>query len=481
MWWRDAVIYQLYLRSFQDSDGDGVGDLPGAISRLDHVAQLGAKAVWLSPLYPSPNADFGYDIADYIAVDPAYGTLADLDALIASAHDRGMKVLLDFVPCHTSILHPWFRDRPEFYFWADAPANNWRATFGGSAWQLDSQTGRYYLHSFFPEQADLDWRNPDVREAMAQVMTFWLERKIDGFRIDAIDRLVKDPELREDPTQPAPSSLPQHAEYAQLRHLHSHWLPDLEAALVTIRQAAGDAFLVGEVFLPTSDLGPYLEALDVAFAFEPMNAGPDAGRLRATITAAYENGKLGWVISNHDFSRFASRLGDNARAAALLFFSLPGPLFLLQGDELGMIDGPGSEPPLDRAGRDPHRHPMQWNASPSGGFTTGEPWLPSIDPAQHNVQAQVGDPDSTLSLYRRLTELRPNLGDRLVFLDSPADTLLLDRGDHVVAVNLGTKPAPISHLGELVLEARPGDGADPTVLPGHGGWIARKPAIPDEA
>jgi alpha-glucosidase len=210
MWWRDAVIYQTYPRSFQDSNGDGVGDLQGIRARLDHVVDLGADAIWLSPFYPSPNADYGYDVCDYTDVDPELGTLDDFDALAQAAHDAGLKLIVDFVSSHTSIEHPWIRERPEFYFWADAPPNNWQATFGGSAWERDPVSGRYYLHSFYPEQVDLDWRNPDVRRAMADALRFWREHGVDGFRLDAIDRLLKDPQLRDDPpaTEPFPLPLP---------------------------------------------------------------------------------------------------------------------------------------------------------------------------------------------------------------------------------------------------------------------------------
>jgi alpha-glucosidase len=473
MWWRDAVIYQIYPRSFQDSDGDGIGDLRGIIARLDHVKRLAADAIWLSPFYPSPNADFGYDVADYTAVDPAYGTLEDFDALVAAAHERALKVLIDFVPAHTSIEHPWFRQRPDFYFWADEPPNNWRATFGGSAWERDPQTGRYYLHSFFPEQADLNWRNPDVQAEMTGALRFWLDRGIDGFRLDAIDRLLKDADLRDDPPAREPFALPLHDDYALLEHIHSGNVPDVGTGLSAIREAVGDALLVGEAYLPTIQLSPYLESLDVVFAFEAMNAGPDADRLRQTIDAAHETSKIGWVLSNHDFSRFATRFADNFRAAVLLFLALPGPAFIFEGDELGMPDGPGADPPLDRAGRDRFRHPMQWDDSPTGGFTIGTPWLPPIDPATRSVAAQQRDPHSVLALFWRLIRLRATLGRELRFLNAPPQTIVFERGGHQVAVNFGDEPVGIYRTGELIVQARPEDGADRAVLPPHGGWIAR--------
>src|SRR5947209_1521947 len=208
MWWQHAVIYQIYPRSFQDSNGDGVGDLPGICSRLDHVQNLGSTAIWLSPIYRSPGADFGYDVSDYTAVDPLFGTLAEFDELVRAAHARDLRVLVDLIPCHTSTQHRWFRERPDFYFWADAPPNNWLATFGGSAWERDPVTGRYYLHSFFPEQADLNWRNRHVPEEMGKVIRFWLQRGVDGFRVDAVDHLLKDSELRDDPPATEPFPLP---------------------------------------------------------------------------------------------------------------------------------------------------------------------------------------------------------------------------------------------------------------------------------
>ena len=226
MWWEQAVIYQVYVRSFQDTNGDGVGDLPGVTQRLEHIAGLGAQAVWLSPIYPSPNADFGYDVSDFRGVEPAFGTLEDLDALVSRAHELGLKVLLDFVPCHTSTEHPWFREHPDYYVWADAPVNNWRAAFGGSSWGHDEQTGRYFLHSFFPEQADLNWRNPEVREQMTAAMRFWVDRGIDGFRLDALDRLMKDPELRDDPPATHRSELPGDPQDLELDHVHSRNAPD---------------------------------------------------------------------------------------------------------------------------------------------------------------------------------------------------------------------------------------------------------------
>jgi alpha-glucosidase len=370
-------------------------------------------ALWLSPIYPSPLADMGYDVADYTGVDAAYGSLEDFDALLAAAHARGLKLLMDLVPCHTSIEHRWFREHPDWYIWSgrEGPANNWVASFGGSAWSPDPHgRGRgWYLHSFYPEQPDLDWRNPEVVAAMQDVVRFWLDRGVDGFRLDAIDRLVKDAELRDDPPASAPFALPLDEEYARLEHLYSSNSPDIREALGAIREAAGDALLVGEVYLPVAQVTPYLEHLDLAFAFELFHSPWERGRLDAAIESA--KAALGdgaaWVLSNHDFPRLATRFGEeHVREAAELLLTLPGTAFIYQGEEIGMVEGPGATPPIDRAGRDGARHPMQWTAE--GGFTDGTPWLPMVDPEARNVADQRDDPGSPLNLYRDLIARRRN-------------------------------------------------------------------------
>jgi alpha-glucosidase len=433
-WWENAAIYQIYPRSFQDSDGDGIGDLYGIETRLDHLVELGVDGFWLSPIHPSPLADFGYDISDYKAIDPVYGTLEDFDRLVAAADARGLRVLMDLVPCHTSIEHPWFREHPDWYIWADGrdggPPSNWRATFGGSAWSRDPAGGpRWYLHSFYPEQPDLDWRNPEVVAAIGDVVRFWLDRGVAGFRVDAIDRLIKDAELRDDPLfgvstgsdRPgaaggpggASPPLPLPEEYGQLDHLYSRNRPEIRAALASLREAAGDALLVGEVYLPAAQVTPYLESLDATFAFELFHAPWESGALEAAIEAELAlPGTHAWALSNHDFPRLPDRYGEDAvRDAAQLVCSLPGIVFFYQGDEIGMRDGPGHQPPYDRAGRDAHRHPMQWDGTPSGGFTTGRPWLPLVDPAERSVADQREDPGSLLALYRDLLAWRRGLRD----------------------------------------------------------------------
>src|SRR5215210_5794233 len=436
MWHRDAVIYQVYPRSFQDSDGDGVGDLEGIRSRLDHLVDLGVDGLWLSPIYPSPLADFGYDVSDHTAIDPVFGTLEGFDALVAEARQRGLRLLMDVVPCHTSIEHTWFREHPDWYIWSERP-NNWLAAFGGSAWT--KLGARYYLHSFYPEQPDLDWRNPELVAAMQEVFRFWLDRGAAGYRLDAIDRLLKDAELRDEPPASEPFGLPLRGEEASLARVMSRNAPGTGEALAHIREACGpEAFLVGEIYLPSTDWRPYLEHLDAGFAFELFHSPWEGGPLRRAVEATLSVREAGaaWVLSNHDFPRLPNRVGhENVRAAAMLLLTLPGTAFVYQGDEIGMVDGPGATPPRDRAGRDSHRHPMQWDPSPGGGFSDGEPWLSSVDPVDRNVEAQRIDPGSLLSLYRDLIALRPGLGEGFELIEAAPGVLAYRRGEHVVALN----------------------------------------------
>jgi alpha-glucosidase len=471
-WWADAVVYQIYPRSFQDSDGDGIGDLRGVTSRLEYLEWLGVDALWLSPIYPSPLADMGYDVADYTSVAPEYGTLADLDELIARAHDRGIRVLLDLIPSHTSIEHPWFREHPDWYVWSDeGPPNNWLAAFGGAAWSRDERTGRWYLHSFYPEQPDLNWRNPEVRATFAEVIRFWIGRGADGFRVDAIDRVMKDAALRDDPPADEPFGLPVPPGHEGLAFVHSGDDPEIALALSAIREAAGDAFLVGEVYLPTARLGRYLEHFDAAFAFELLHSPFTASHLRSVLTRAPEGGPFAWVLSNHDFPRLATRLGSPRTAvAAMLLLTLPGPSFLYQGDEIGMADGPGTDPPFDRAGRDAHRHPMQWESGANGGFTTGAPWLPLTDPEARSVAGQRGQSGSMLELHRELITIRPQLGPGFELVDAPGEMLIYRRGEHSVALNLGDRAAPLP-TGDVLVETAPGASAGAALTPLAGAVI----------
>ncbi len=468
-WWRDAVIYQVYPRSFMDSNADGIGDLRGIESRLDHISDLGADALWMSPIYPSPLADFGYDVADYENVDRAYGTLEDFDRLVAAAHARGMRVLMDLVPCHTSIEHPWFTERPDFYIWADGrgdePPNNWLATFGGPAWTRDERTGRWYLHSFYPEQPDLDWRNPDVVAAMQGVLRFWLDRGVDGFRIDAIDRLVKDAELRDDPPPRCPSR-------SRCPMSTRAWTTSTPPTARTSRRQwrpCGRLWTMpcwwARCTSPRPVLAPYLTHLDAAFAFELFHSPWEPARLREAIEAcaALEASGGGpgsaWMLSNHDFPRLPDRVGaDNVRAAAVLMLTLPGPCFVYQGDEIGQRNGPEPMNAYDRAGRDPYRHPVQWEPEPlRAGFTTGEPWLPPVDAAERSIAAQRDDAGSVLALYRRLIALRPSLHGGLEMVEADDGLVAFVRTEHLVAVNATGDPRPLpAGAGEPVLESEPG-------------------------
>jgi alpha-glucosidase len=449
-----GVVYQVYPRSFQDSDGDGIGDLRGIEARLDHLVWLGVDALWMSPIYPSPMHDFGYDVSDYKGIDAVFGSLADFDSLVAAARERGLEVLLDLVPCHTSIEHPWFREHPDWYIWADAP-NNWLSAFGGSAWSR--RDGRWYLHSFYPEQPDLDWRNPEVIAAMQDVLRFWLERGAAGYRVDAIDRLLKDPQLRDDPPATAPFGLPLSEEEQKLSLAHSRNAPDTGEALARIREAVGDGFLVGEVYLPSTKWQPYSDHFDAVFAFELLHAPWDAEALQEAIAATTRQPSAAWVLSNHDFGRLVTRFGaENARAAAVLLLTLPGTAFLYQGDEIGQADGPRGEHRFDRAGRDRFRHPMQWDGSATGGFTSGDPWLPLVNPADVNVEAQREETGSTLRLVRELIRLRRSLPDDFRPLSAPDGVIAYARGEHVIALNTGPQPSSAPRGREFVLETTEG-------------------------
>ena len=457
-WWEGAVIYQIYPRSFADADGDGIGDLRGIAGRLDHLRgtdeSLGVDAIWLSPIYPSPLHDFGYDISDYTDVAPEYGTLADLDALIDACHARGLRFLLDLVPCHTSIEHPWFadsrisRDSPkrDWYIWADpavdgGPPSNWTAMFGGGAWEWEPATEQYYLHSFYPEQPDLNWRNPVVADAMAEVMRFWLRRGVDGFRVDAIFAAIKDDLLRDNPPDRRPHAIPGLGGDDGHDPLWSLNRPEVHDVIRHLRSVAAEfpgRVLVGEAYLPVEELASYLgngtdDEFDLAFNFELLLSPWEHRHLTLAIErseALHPPGAMPtYAFSNHDQSRHATRWGpERARLAAFLLLTLRGVAVLYAGEEIGMVDADPSalpQPPFDRAGRDAYRTPMQWDASDHGGFTSGDPWLPLVDPESRNAADQATDPGSTLSLYRRLIAARRT---------SPA----LAHGEHRSLFGVGT-------------------------------------------
>jgi alpha-glucosidase len=434
------VLYEVYVRSFADSNGDGIGDLAGITGRLDHVAGLGVDGIWLTPIFRSPQVDFGYDVCDYYDIHPEYGSLRDMDELVEAAHARGLAVILDIILGHTSLEHPWFRTHPEWYIWADRVPNNWVSVFGGSAWQRDEVTNRFFYHRFYPEQPNLDWSNPDVRKAMHQVLQFWVDRGIDGFRLDSLDGLAVDPGLRNEP-RADPANLEGRdrdawAEYWSLEHVYTSNLPQVLSELEHLISAfPGSAFVV-EADLPSRQLRPYMALAASAFAFDFIRAPLDGGALGRIIDGTGRHGNLAWALSNHDQPRLVSRWGrDLAGVAAVLLLTLPGWSFIYQGDEIGMIDGAGGVVDHDRSGRDAVRHPMQWNAS--GGFTTGSPWLPMIDPAYCNVEDQRAVAGSMLEHYRALIRIRRQLRGPVKVTAAEQDFLSYSRDDVCISLNLG--------------------------------------------
>jgi alpha-glucosidase len=484
-WWQSAVIYQIYPRSFQDSDGDGIGDLRGIIRRLDYVVELGIDAVWLSPIFPSPMADFGYDIFNYTDIDPLFGTLGDFDELLAAAHQRRLKLLLDLVPNHTSDCHPWFiesrlsRDsrKRDWYIWRDpaadgGPPNNWLSEFGGSAWQYDDATGQYYYHAFLREQPDLNWRNREVRAAIHDVMRFWLRRGVDGFRVDVIWHLMKDPLFRDDPLNPDYKQGDQPKR--RLIPLYTADLPEVHEVIAEMRTVADefdDRLLIGEIYLPLEKLVAYygrdLHGVHLPFNFSLLQAEWRA-RPIAKLIDDYEKllppgGWPNWVLGNHDRPRVASRIGrEQARIAAILLLTLRGTPTIYYGDEIGMVQVPIApeqiRDPLERnipglgLGRDGARSPMQWDATPHAGFSEFDPWLPlAADFRSANVENARREGASIHNLYRRLVAMRRaqpalTLGSYHP-IAAEGDLLLYTReyrADRVlVALNLGGDPTAV--------------------------------------
>jgi alpha-glucosidase len=440
LWWQDGVIYQVYPRSFQDSNGGGVGDLAGIESRLDYLVELGVQAVWISPFYPSPMADFGYDVADYTGVDPLFGTLADFDRLTAAVHARGLKLILDFVPNHSSDQHPWFlasrssRQSPkrEWYLWHDpAPdggvPNNWKSNFGGPGWTFDEATGQFYFHSFLKQQPDLNWHHPEVRQAIYDAMRFWLDRGVDGFRMDVLWLLIKDKQFRNN--LPNPEWHPGANEFWSVLPTYTADQPETHAIVAEMRDVLEqypDRVLIGEIYLPVPNLIQYygsdLKGAQMPFNFHLIQTEWNADRIAALIRdyeAALPAGAWpNWVMGNHDQSRAASRIGKaQARAAAMLLLTLRGTPTMYYGEELEMTNGriapdqvqdpAEKQQPGIGMGRDPQRTPMLWDASDGAGFTTAKPWLPiNPDLRETNVATEAADPRSPLSLYRKLLALR---------------------------------------------------------------------------
>jgi alpha-glucosidase len=433
------VIYQIYPRSFQDTDGDGVGDLRGILSRLDYLAELGVDAIWLSPIFPSPMADFGYDVTDFCGIDPLFGTLEDFDRLLAAAHDRGLKLLLDFVPNHTSDRHPWFQrsrssrtsQKRDWYIWRDpasdgGPPNNWLSEFGGSAWTLDAHTGQYYYHAYLAQQPDLNWRNPDVRATMLDALRFWLARGVDGFRVDAIHHLFEDQEFRNNP--PNPDWRPGMSPARRLIRRHTMDQREVHEAVAEMRRVAdgfGERLMIGEAYLPIDRLMDYygvdLGGFHLPFNFHLIST-PWESRAIGSLIEQYEaalpqGGWPNWVLGNHDRSRVASRLGpQQARVAAMLLLTLRGTPTIYQGEELAMQDVSITpdrvRDPWEKnvpglgLGRDPVRTPIPWTSEVHGGFTKGDPWLPVDTVRTRDVAQQRADSASMLRLYQELLRLR---------------------------------------------------------------------------
>ena len=476
-WWRDAVVYEIYVRSFADSDGDGVGDLPGIRSRLPYLAALGVDAIWLTPFFPSPGADHGYDVADYRDVDSLFGTLADFDALVSEAHAVGLRVVIDLVPNHTSIEHPWFRERPEYYVWTDEP-NNWLSVFGGPAWSFDDERGRYYLHLFAAEQPDLDWHNPDVRREFDGIYRFWLDRGVDGIRVDVAHGLFKDADLV-DEDEPVPG-----AELHSFDRRRAVDRPELHPYYRELRRlvdAYPERMLIGEVFFrDPARVARYVrpDELHLVFNFTLQFTDWDADAMRSAIDRTIESmasvdATPTWVLETHDVPRVATRYGGGvegvrrARAAALLLLALPGTVFLYQGQELGLedVDLPAElrQDPIfrrtegERLGRDGCRVPVPWSPdAPAFGFTTGTPWLPMPEEfGAHSVAAQDGQAGSALALFRAAIASRPS--GALEWLESAAGTLAFARGDTVCVVNVDGDAVPLPE-GDLVLRSDSGTG-----------------------
>jgi alpha-glucosidase len=534
-WWQGTVGYEVYVRSFADSDGDGIGDLAGVRARLPYLAALGVDVVWLTPFYPSPQRDHGYDVADYLGVEPAYGTLADVDALLADAHQLGLKVVVDLVPNHTSDQHPWFVDsrssrdarHRDWYVWRDpapdgGPPNNWVSHFGGPAWTLDEGTGQYYMHLFLPEQPDLNWHEPQVRAAFEAILEWWFARGVDGVRIDVAHALVEDSGFRDNPELVRPDGehlIDRNSAFERFEHVHDL---DQDEVLEIYRDwhrlaARHDAVLLGEVYLlDPARLARYLEghALHQSFCFAALRTGWDADDIRTTLRPYVEasGDALAWPLSSHDDPRAATRFGRGKLGARrqlaylTLLCGLPGSPFLFQGDELGLDDGVlppdvAEDPVAVRnpgvPGRDPQRTPMVWEPGVGYGFTTGTPWLPfGTNRTDADTAAlQSGDPGSHLERTRRLFQVRRHLpslldGSPVRWLTDDGPVVAVERGGPdgfaepvVVVLNVGDAPASLAvghpvHLAYATDDTVEVDGGE-VRLPGDSAAILARLPAPD--
>ena len=529
-WWRSAVIYQIYPRSFQDSNGDGVGDLPGIVARMDYIAALGVDAIWVSPFFTSPMADFGYDIADFRDVDPLFGTLSDFDALLAAAHARGIRVMIDQVLGHTSIEHPWFaesrrsRDNPkaDWYVWADArpdgsPPNNWLSIFGGVAWTWDPRRRQYYLHNFLSSQPQLNFHNAEVRAAQLDNLRFWLQRGVDGFRLDSINFPYHDAQLRDNPAKPEELRIglgfsPDNP-YAFQYHTYNNTRPENVLLLEDVRRlfdAYPESVTLGEISSDDSlaTMAEYVSPtrLHMAYSFELLTDDFSAAHIRGTVDtlqARMPDGWPCWAVSNHDVRRAVTRWGGDApspqlaRMLVAMVCSLRGSVCLYQGEELGL---PEADVPFEALqdpygitfwpnfkGRDGCRTPMPWSGGADAGFSTGRPWLPVPDAHRAlSVAAQESDPNSVLNAFRAFMAWRKQqpalVSGSIAFLDAPEPVLAFIRevdGQRLLAAfNLSPGQAGFTlppggwrqQLGHG-LPAAEVDG-DGVVLPAHGTFFA---------
>jgi alpha-glucosidase len=500
-WWRGAVIYQVYPRSFMDTNGDGVGDLPGIIERLDYIASLGVDAIWISPFFKSPMADFGYDIADYRAVDPLFGTLEDFDRLLARAHGLGIRVMIDQVLSHTSDQHAWFREsrmdrvnpKADWYVWADpredgTPPNNWMALFGGVAWRWEPRREQYYLHNFLAAQPDLNFHNPEVQAATLDNVRFWLDRGVDGLRLDAINFCFHDRQLRDNPPKPAhlragrgfSTDNPYAYQYHWYNNTQPENLPFLESLRALLDQYPG-ATTLGEISSEDSlaTTAEYVNPrrLHMGYSFELLTSDCSAAYIRDTVErleSTMTEGWPCWAVSNHDVQRAVTRWGgeaagpDFARLLVALVCSLRGSVCLYQGEELGL---PEADVPFEALrdpygiafwpnfkGRDGCRTPLPWDDSEHGGFTGGAPWLPVAAPhRERSVQAQAADPGSVLNATRAFLRWRRDqpalVHGAIRFIDADEPVLAFVRESRaqrvVAAFNLGNAPATLLLPPEL--------------------------------
>ena len=438
LWWQKGIVYQVYPRSFKDANGDGTGDLRGILEKLEYLKWLGINTVWVSPIYPSPMDDFGYDVSDYTAIHPIFGTMEDFDELLNKTHEMGMKLILDLVPNHTSYQHPWFqesrssKDNPkrDWYIWKDpgpdkGPPTNWQSVFGGSGWEYDEKTGQYYYHAFLKEQPDLNWRNPEVKKAMLDVMRFWLQKGVDGFRVDVIWHMIKDDQFRNNP--PNPDYKEGKPDYVKHITTYSEDQPLVHEVIAEMRKVLeefDERLLIGEIYLPLDKLVTYYgkenAGVHLPFNFQLIKTEWKAEKIYALVNE-YEGslppgGWPNWVLGNHDKARILSRVGEKqARIAAVLLLTLRGTPTMYYGDEIGMHDvkipkeriQDPKEYTMPGYSRDPQRTPMQWSSGKYAGFSSVEPWLPlAHDFETCNVEVEKQKSDSMLSLYKKLIDLR---------------------------------------------------------------------------